>query len=96
MDSNPTCTQEDVDSLKEAQSSLTKAAKVVDKALKMAEANYEKTTGVTLSLADFTTAPPVTTTAATTTSSGCAKTFRNLGGNKLKTCEFLLIYLSFR
>ena len=50
------------------------------------EANFKKATGVTLSPADFTTAPPVTTkaatTAATTTSSGCAKTFRNLGGNK--------------
>ena len=54
MNSNPTCTKEDVDSLKETKKSLTEAAKVVDNALKVVEDNYEKETGVTLSPADLT------------------------------------------
>ena len=63
MDSSPTCTKEEVESLEETKASVTEAAKVVDKALKVAKDNYEKETGVTLSPANLTTA--ATTTAST-------------------------------
>ena len=61
---DPTCTEEEVASLVDTESSLTEAAEFLAEAFKEAVTNYEAATGLTLSAADLTTGSVSTTSMA--------------------------------